>query len=682
MANSNFDSYPKYQLTKYGNDIQEILYNAAEFFGMQVDTERNANAHPSLLKTIGGAEHLRKTDDANSAKIFFLDQLDTEIDLLKKGIIEIYPQNREAGQAIPLAVGNYVELTDIENLFSNAGVMDDDTKLLEINAPSIRFNTSDDSIIITSDKNIMERIFRVFNKKFDQATSQSSVVYYDVNQSTLSNDTLNQVLKQSILTAKDSETVVEQQICAFNCGDGINSKNSTGSNVLYRIFSNKPVVNYTGLAENYNKQYTVTLPVSGHSDFELKSEDTTISVQLKHSLKYQTCNYDYEKNYSGSILQDASDSIIGSYTATLCTGEDPEVITKVLCLTIDAAKVHFRLFTTEGNRTVVTNNTFDYKKVNDKLSLYETGTGAFGLATLANEFAILTDGNKVIGAVFNSEVYSFVNNNDILVENATGSNPVYSEIQVIQTPETEASLPLGGAAKFWVTTEIDKVTINDTELAFSELDSTLKATINAMVRLYESPSIICTNYAQLAKPITPIYNPTNNLVYCFHGDLPASQADYKIPFDRKFIYKIERPDSSNPANNYLLASGEVIEKFDKLSGQSLPALFYLEPGDKLTIKAAASFYQDSEEIEYIHTEYNDSDQTDDLTWAYELLISDNSDLDNVVTEATDHTGSAWEAEDTLELSWPPITIEVKRDAAGEWHAAIKEPDNTDIGEDI
>jgi hypothetical protein len=426
------------------------------------------------------------------------------------------------------------------------------------------------------------------------------------------------------------------------------------------------------------KLFTVSKATPRTTELDIVYDDMPIKVKLKDTLKYQGVRYNYKASYQGAITPKASDSIFGSYTATLKSEEGGITTVYVLCLTVDAAKAHFRLFTTEGTTTKITNNTFDYKKVNNKISLYEAGsdTAAPGLATLADQYSIITQDNKIIGAIFDNKEFSFTS--DTSLDEAAEPNPQYDPVlEATSDKKLQANLQLGNAYNFWIATKIDTVVINGSEENFDTLDEDLKAIINKMVRLADSQTVTCFNYEKLAKPTKPIFNPANNLVYCFHSDFTTSQAEYKTPFDRKLIYKINRPDSSDPSKFYLVASGEVVEKFDEFTKQSLPALFYLEPGDVLTIRSAASFYEDSDEEIYIHTEYGD---TEELIANYIL-----DEAASNITEVKQCTNNIWGAETTLEIAWPPITIEINRDANGEWTAKVKDSDegtNEETGEDI
>jgi hypothetical protein len=114
-----------------------------------------------------------------------------------------------------------------------------------------------------------------------------------------------------------------------------------------------------------------------------------------------------------------------------------------------------------------------------------------------------------------------------------------------------------------------------------------------------SKKVVITNYKKLLTPIEPVINPMNGLAYCFYSSL-AGGTDV-LPSDLRFVYKIERPDldASNDLTYITIAEGETspIDVEQPLT----PEVFFLRIGDKLTIKARAAYYEDSNEISVVRT---------------------------------------------------------------------------------
>ena len=110
---STFDNYPKYQLTKHGKVINNILKTAEAFFGMNYEfTDATINdGFPKLNGTIGGG---KKLIDAENTTAIFESQIALAEDA---GKLVLTTDNKEE---IGLALSNYATEDHIKALFAGA----------------------------------------------------------------------------------------------------------------------------------------------------------------------------------------------------------------------------------------------------------------------------------------------------------------------------------------------------------------------------------------------------------------------------------------------------------------------------------------------------------------------------------------------------------------------------------
>ena len=117
---ATFDNYPKYQLTKHGKVINNILKTAESFFGMNYEfTDATINdGFPKLNGTIGGGKKI--VDEENTSAVF-----ESQLSVVEnEGKLVITTDKTDP---IGLALSNYATKGQIEDLFTGNSIPSEPT---------------------------------------------------------------------------------------------------------------------------------------------------------------------------------------------------------------------------------------------------------------------------------------------------------------------------------------------------------------------------------------------------------------------------------------------------------------------------------------------------------------------------------------------------------------------------
>ncbi len=299
---NDFQTYPKYRFTQKGDEIQEILDVASDTFGMLYNLDPASIAtFPSILQTVGGAEHLQNT---SGSKILFIDQINPEE---PEGKIYL-----DLGDTtIPAAIGNYATVDSIKNLFT-------ENTSIEVLAPkeTPEATFSDDyKCILVVDQSTGEPI------QDPETVSRLDLYRFDVITTSGTSDTFT---TERIFQGKldipnvDIFNTAQQRIEVVALGDNYTTKDSL-PNAFYRICLGIPVIQDINDTNAEIVYFTLKRPVACESllPSHIEMAPTTIN--------YKTINIDYTK----AAIEDAltistdnyySDGVLLSASCTENTG--------------------------------------------------------------------------------------------------------------------------------------------------------------------------------------------------------------------------------------------------------------------------------------------------------------------------------------------------------------------------
>lgn len=270
---TDFEAYPKHRLENKGAQIQQILDVSEETFGM-LYTKANENSFPSLLKTVGGAEHLQKGNSANGSKVFFNDQLEADT---QNGLVNITMGDTSV---VPVAIGNFATLDSLEELFDEIT----DIETLEPKpAPVIKYSADFTTINAFSDEAGTIAITEPIDFLIETAYSDSSTSI-PFTQTSLS------------VPAMNASMVGQQRCTAITPGDNTTTKDSDAV-YLYQVSLGVPeILNASVNEERYT--FVLAKPDNPGTIANLLPADTTIDT----SIEFTSC----EINYSTGAISSAT----------------------------------------------------------------------------------------------------------------------------------------------------------------------------------------------------------------------------------------------------------------------------------------------------------------------------------------------------------------------------------------
>lgn len=280
---TDFHKYPKYNLDKRGYAIQEILDVASETFGMLYNLEENPADHPSLQKTVGGAENLQNSD---GAKILFLDQIDV---VPEDGKINLILDTTNPS-VVPAAIGNYATDEDIKALFATVPGAGEFTPE---ESPVIKFSADGTKVIVEGISS--EDINRIDLYKYIITTLQNNT-----------NSTYEVFCGQIDIPNLDLAKVGQQRIECITLGDQVNTTDSNPV-TLYRLSIGTPQIGSQILtsADGFTTTFNLYLPEP------LTSTLLPEHVKIANSkIKLIKVEVDYTKNLDAAIKCTSIDDYI------------------------------------------------------------------------------------------------------------------------------------------------------------------------------------------------------------------------------------------------------------------------------------------------------------------------------------------------------------------------------------
>lgn len=291
---TDFHKYPKYNLDKRGYAIQEILDVASETFGMLYNLEENPADHPSLQKTVGGAENLQNSD---GAKILFLDQISVAPE---DGKINLTLDTANPS-VVPAAIANYATDEDIKALFATVPGTGEFTPE---ESPVIKFSADGTKVIVEGISS--EDINRIDLYKYIITTLQKN-----------NNSTYEVFCGQIDIPNLDLTEVGQQRIDCITLGDQVSTADSNPE-TLYRLSIGTPQIGAQTLtsADGFTTTFSLYLPEP------LTSTLLPEHVKVANSkIKLVKVEIDYTKNLDAAITSTNIDNYIAGDSCELTRTE-------------------------------------------------------------------------------------------------------------------------------------------------------------------------------------------------------------------------------------------------------------------------------------------------------------------------------------------------------------------------